>query len=193
MIPMSRPGKLPDIFPLVRCHTAPVLDTAWSPFDDSLVASAGEDGRVAVTRVDESMFEAAFSGDPNVQDIECLSGKKMGHGRKAGNLLWHPTAEGVLASASYEVKLWDINTQECKIELQTQPDMVGSMSFSYNGDSLATTCKDKKLRIYDTRTNGAAHTTVESHGGVKGAPLCLLRTIITDLVDRLQSVLDGRH
>lgn len=198
VIPLAHTGKLPDIFPLVRCHTAPVLDTAWSPFDDSLIASAGEDGRVALARIDETVLEAAFSGDAEVADIEPLSGNKMGHGRKAGNLLWHPTAEGVLASASYEVKLWDVNTQECKVEMQSQPDMVGSMSFSYIGDTLATTCRDKKLRLYDTRSGGAPHTVAESHGGVKGTIGLLysrFKVVVLTCIPifyRISCLLDGR-
>lgn len=43
--PAGFPTKLPDIVPLARGHTAPVLDTAWNPFDDNIVASAGEDGK----------------------------------------------------------------------------------------------------------------------------------------------------
>jgi len=30
---------------LARGHTGPVLDTAWSPFDDNLVVSGSEDGK----------------------------------------------------------------------------------------------------------------------------------------------------
>jgi coronin-1B/1C/6 len=57
--PLSHTGKLPDvrfqtfsvdtlqscaqIYPLARAHTAPVLDTAWNPFHEDIVASAGED------------------------------------------------------------------------------------------------------------------------------------------------------
>jgi coronin-1B/1C/6 len=37
--------KLPDQLPLARAHTAPVLDTAWSPFNDNVVVSGGEDGK----------------------------------------------------------------------------------------------------------------------------------------------------
>lgn len=43
--PAGFPTKLPDIVPLARGHTAPVLDIAWNPFDDNIVASAGEDGK----------------------------------------------------------------------------------------------------------------------------------------------------
>lgn len=43
--PSGFPTKLPDILPLARGHTGPVLDTAWSPFDDNLVVSGSEDGK----------------------------------------------------------------------------------------------------------------------------------------------------
>ena len=43
--PAGFPTRLPDLLPLARGHTAPVLDTAWSPFDDNLVVSAGDDGK----------------------------------------------------------------------------------------------------------------------------------------------------
>lgn len=64
--PHNLPYKLPDIIPLARgcvlilsinansfvsSHTAPVLDTAWSPFNDSVVVSGGEDGNVLVWKV----------------------------------------------------------------------------------------------------------------------------------------------
>lgn len=43
--PAGFPSKLPDILPLCRGHTGPVLDTKWNPFNDNVVASAGEDGK----------------------------------------------------------------------------------------------------------------------------------------------------
>jgi coronin-1B/1C/6 len=172
VIPLERTGKLPDLFPLVRAHTAPVLDTAWSPFDDDLVASGGEDGRVAITRVDDSVFDMAYAseghGHHEIRDLEPISGNKMGHGRKAGQVLFHPTAKNVLASASYEVKLWDVESMQCRAEMDKQPDMVQNMDFDYTGSNLATTCKDKKLRLFDTRNGGAPHTVADSHSGVKG-------------------------
>lgn len=146
-----------------------MLDTAWSPFDDALVASSGEDGRVAITRVDDTVFDMAYASEGhNIRDLEPISGNKMGHGRKAGQVLFHPTANNVLGSASYEVKLWDVETMQCRAEMEKQPDIVQNMDFDWTGSNLATTCKDKKLRLFDTRKGGAPHTMADSHSGVKG-------------------------
>jgi coronin-1B/1C/6 len=53
LIPVARTGKLPDIYPLCRGHSASVLDTAFSPFDDAFVASASDDGTVGLWRANE--------------------------------------------------------------------------------------------------------------------------------------------
>ncbi|KAK6993255.1 hypothetical protein R3P38DRAFT_3426190 [Favolaschia claudopus] len=49
--------KLPDSLPLARSHTAPVLDTDWSPHNDRVVASGGEDGKVMIWKVDPNTFD----------------------------------------------------------------------------------------------------------------------------------------
>ena len=63
VIPVNERGKLPERLPLFRGHTAAVLDTDWykmtdnvfwrkivnlprNPFDDSLLASGSDDGKV---------------------------------------------------------------------------------------------------------------------------------------------------
>ena len=46
VIPLGERGKLPDLIPLFKGHSAPVLDTDFNPFNDSVLASASEDGKV---------------------------------------------------------------------------------------------------------------------------------------------------
>lgn len=46
IIPLSERGKLPDLIPLFKGHSAPVLDTDFNPFNDSVIASGSEDGKV---------------------------------------------------------------------------------------------------------------------------------------------------
>jgi len=168
VVPLSHTGKLPDLYPLCRAHTAPVLDTSFSPFSENLIASSGEDGKVVLTNVDEDRLTTALRIEkPEVNDLEPVQ-RLSGHVRKAGHVKWHPVAENVLASASLEVRIWDVEKATCAVELPQQPDMVGSMSFNWTGTLLATTCKDKKLRIYDLRS-GEVTSIVDSHTGIKGS------------------------
>ncbi|KAM0788443.1 hypothetical protein ACM66B_001577 [Microbotryomycetes sp. NB124-2] len=46
--------------------------------------------------------------------------------------------------------------------------MVQSMSWDYCGTTLATTCKDKKPRLFDPRAGADAVSVADSHAGVKG-------------------------
>lgn len=138
VVPLSHTGKLPDLYPLCRAHTAPVLDTSFSPFSENLIASSGEDGKVVLTNVDEDRLSAALRIEkPEVNDLEPVQ-RLSGHVRKAGHVKWHPVAENVLASASLEVRIWDVEKATCAVELPQQPDMVGSMSFNWTGTLLAT-------------------------------------------------------
>jgi WD40 repeat protein len=50
VIPLDERGKLPDLIPLFKGHSAPVLDTDFNPFNDSLLASASEDGKVYLSQ-----------------------------------------------------------------------------------------------------------------------------------------------
>lgn len=73
IIPTARVGKLPDIYPLCRGHTATVLDTAFSSFDDSIVVSGGDDGALGVWKVDDSIFDAL---DMSAKELESNGGVK---------------------------------------------------------------------------------------------------------------------
>lgn len=169
--PHNTPYKLPDIIPLARGHTAPVLDTAWSPFNDSVVASAGEDGKILVWKVEESAFDDWGGEKWEPLDFDPVA-RISGSGRKVGQLLFHPTASHVLASASgdYLVKLWDLaNTDDPRVTLTGHTDMIQSFTFNPSGTLLATTCRDRKVRLFDPRKGGDPVRVAEGHSGIKGA------------------------
>jgi hypothetical protein len=48
VVPLAERGKLPDLIPLFKGHSAPVLDTDFNPFNDSVLASASEDSKVCM-------------------------------------------------------------------------------------------------------------------------------------------------
>lgn len=86
-----------------------------------------------------------------IKDVEPIA-KLLGHSRKVGHVLFNPAAQNVLASSSgdYTVKIWDLDESVAKLTLK-HPDIVQSLSWSADGAYLTTTCRDKKLRVWDVR------------------------------------------
>ncbi|KAG0704548.1 hypothetical protein DFH29DRAFT_801556 [Suillus ampliporus] len=165
------PYKLPDVIPLARSHTAPVLDTDWSPHNDSIVASGGEDGKVMIWKVESAAFEDWGQDHWVPEDFDPVA-RIDASPRKIGQVLFHPTASNVLASASGEhtVKLWDLaDTDRPRAVLTGHNDTIQSLAFNPTGTLMATTCRDRKLRLFDPRAGGEAVRVTEAHGGIKGA------------------------
>jgi hypothetical protein len=165
------PYKLPDIIPLARSHTAPVLDTDWSPHADNVVASGGEDGKVLVWQVDGSSFDGWNAEGWVPVDFSPVL-RIDASPRKVGQVLWHPAAQHVLASAvgDHTVKLWDLGAPESpRAVLAGHADTIQSIAFSPTGQLLATTSRDRKIRLFDPRAGGDAVRVGEGHAGVKGA------------------------
>ena len=95
-----------------------------------------------------------------------------GSARKIGQVLFHPTASLVLASASgdHTVKLWDLsNTDSPKAVLGGHADAIQSLAFNPTGTLLATTSRDRKLRLFDPRAGGEAVRITDGHEGIKSA------------------------
>ena len=79
----------------------------------------------------------------------------MRHQRKVGCVAWHPTASDVLVSAGADalVIVWNIESGDVLFEIDDlHTDLIYSISWNYNGSLFATTCKDKKLRVIDPRS-----------------------------------------
>ncbi|KAF2629405.1 coronin-6 [Macroventuria anomochaeta] len=166
VIPIEERGRAPELMPLFRGHTAAVLDTDWSPFNDRLISSASDDGKVFIWQVPENFTLQSDGEEPaDVSPVARLSG----HMRKVGHVLFNPAAESVLASSSgdYTVKLWDVEAGQAKLTLKHN-DIVQSLSWSADGSQLVTTCRDKKLRVWDVRQEKPAQE-VSGHPGAKNS------------------------
>lgn len=161
VIPIDVTGKLPDNLPCFNGHSGTVLDTDFNPFNDNIIASASEDSKVMIWKIPEGGLKDSIN-----TPLISLNG----HGRKVGHVQFHPTADNVLASASADltVRLWDISNGEEKQQLGGHGELVQSINWSYNGNSLITSCRDKLLRVYDVRSGKIAMET-NGHQGVKGS------------------------
>ncbi|KAH7115031.1 actin-binding protein-like protein [Dendryphion nanum] len=166
VIPINEKGRLPEQIPLFRGHTAAVLDTDWSPFNDSLISSASDDGKVFIWKVPEGFSLYSDAEEPaDVAPVARLSG----HMRKVGHVLFNSAAENILASSSgdYTVKLWDVEAGAAKLTLKHN-DIVQSLSWNADGSLLVTTSRDKKLRIWDARQEKPAYE-LPGHPGAKNS------------------------
>ncbi|KAH6998638.1 coronin-6 [Ilyonectria sp. MPI-CAGE-AT-0026] len=166
VIPLEERGKVPDQIPLFRGHTAAVLDTDWNPFNDHIIASASEDGKVFIWEVPQGF--TLHTDAEEIIDVAPIS-KLTGHTRKVGQVLFNPAAENILASASgdFSVKIWDIGTGQSPLALK-HSDIVQSLSWNASGDMLVTTSRDKKVRVWDVRQEKAVHESA-GHGGAKNS------------------------
>jgi coronin-1B/1C/6 len=126
---------------------------------------------VCIWKVDSGAFEN-WGGEGWVpQDFEPVA-RIDASPRKIGQVLFHPTAAHVLASASGEhtVKLWDLGSPEqAATALGGHGDAIQSLAWNPTGTLLATTCRDRKLRVFDARAGPDAVRIVDGHGGIKGA------------------------
>ncbi|KAF3026824.1 Coronin-like protein crn1 [Neopestalotiopsis sp. 37M] len=163
VIPVNETGKLPDVMPLFRGHTSAVLDTDWNPFNDRIIASASDDGKVMIWEVPRDF--SLFTDAEEPADVHPVA-KLTGHSRKIGQVLFNPAAENILASASGDltIKLWDVGTGQAALSMK-HPDIVQSLSWNAAGNMMVTTSRDKKLRVWDVRQERPA----SEHQGHEGA------------------------
>jgi len=159
VLPLNKPGRLPAKLPTIQVHKAAVLDHQFHPFLNTLIATAGEDGYVKVTQ---------FPEEGLTENVDKAIVTLEGHSKKVVFVKFHPTANNVLASASHDflVKLWDIEAQAEALSVEDHSDVVQSIDFSADGSQIATTCKDKKIRIFDPR-DGKHVLSTEGFAGTK--------------------------
>lgn len=169
-------GKRTPNPPLVAGHKGAVLDIKFHPFNPYIVASSSEDCTVKIWQIPaeglkENMTEA----------VQVL----RGHKRKVGVVEFNPVANNVLASAAtdYLVQLWDIESGKTISTVEKHSNIIQSVSWNKNGSLLATSSKDKKLRLIDPRSNEVVREAEKAHQGVKG-----FRTTILTGRDKILTV-----
>ncbi|XP_019505974.1 PREDICTED: coronin-6 isoform X4 [Hipposideros armiger] len=161
VLPLAKTGRVDKNHPLVTGHTAPVLDIDWCPHNDNVIASASDDTTVMVWQIPD------YTPMRNITEpIITLEG----HSKRVGILSWHPTARNVLLSAGGDnvIIIWNVGTGEVLLSLDDMhPDIIHSVCWNRNGSLLATTCKDKTLRIVDPRKGQVVAERARPHEGAR--------------------------
>ncbi|XP_029432457.1 coronin-7-like isoform X1 [Rhinatrema bivittatum] len=152
----KRPGSQ------LSCHSDLVTDFDFSPFDDLLLATCSVDETVKLWRLSES-------GRPSPSAAVGTLGPE---GCQVETLLFHPTVGDVIATgAGRTAKVWDLAQQKSLAVLECHGDQIQSLTWKQDGTLLGTSCKDKKLRIFDPRAGPEASQSTQGHENNKDSRL----------------------
>eukprot|EP01133_Synstelium_polycarpum_P001085 gene1085-1232_t len=146
--------------PLFTGHKSAVLDIAFHPFNEQLVCSVSEDCNVMIWGIPQGGLTESIS-----EPLQLL----QGHKRKVGTCSFNPVADNVLVTSSgdYAVKTWDVEAGSQLTSLDAgHTDIILSVEWNSNGSQLVSTCKDKKARVFDPRSNSISAEVI-CHAGVK--------------------------
>lgn len=140
----------------ISCHSELVSDMDFSPFDENLLTTCSGDETVKLWRLCDPE-----SAQPSEAEVTL----HPGHG-KLELVLFHPTASGLLAVGTTNSPLvWDTSRQDAPLAvLEQHSDQLQSLSWKQDGSLLASSCKDKMLRVFDPR---AQLTPVQSTKGLQ--------------------------
>uniref|UniRef100_A0A3B4B1D0 Coronin n=1 Tax=Periophthalmus magnuspinnatus TaxID=409849 RepID=A0A3B4B1D0_9GOBI len=146
VIPLHRTGRIDSSHPTVCGHKGPVLDIAWCPHNDNIIASSSDDCSIKIWEIPENGLHSHLEEPLLELDY---------HSKKVGIISWHPVASNILLSAGCDnlIVIWNLDTQEAQIELDMHPDLIYNVCWNFNGSLICTACKDKTVRVIDPREN----------------------------------------
>lgn len=171
----DRPGRFEDgTSPILKGHSGSVLDMEWSPFDDSLLATASEDSKIKLWSIPDTWEPTDEEGrGKKGEDFSDSMVDLEGHAKKVTLIRFHPTASNTLlsSSADHTVKVWDVESGIPSVSYDKCGDLFQDIVWDVRGDTVACSNKDKKVRIVDPRTGNEASVIEKVHEGVKSCKL----------------------
>ncbi|EPY25557.1 coronin-1C [Strigomonas culicis] len=141
--------------PTVHGQGGSIIDVAFNPFHKEQLFTASEDG---------SIFGWQIPAEGLKENLTEPFVRLEGHLKKCGIIRFHPSANGVLASASLDkvVDLWDVEKATVATELTCHKDYVTGLDWNVDGSLLCSSTRDKKVNIIDPRKGGFV-STAEGH------------------------------
>lgn len=166
VLPIDDCGRKSKTMPLLHAHSDTITDIEFSPFHDGLLATASQDCLVKVWHIPEKGLEASLS------EPECTFSHKQ---RRVETVGFHSTADFLLHSTSGgNVNLWDISTQQEVFSNNEHPEVIQAIAWKEDGTVLATSCKDKMVRIVDPRSKTPITMSAVSHQSIKDSRIVWL-------------------
>nr|XP_019956886.1 PREDICTED: coronin-2A isoform X1 [Paralichthys olivaceus] len=183
VLPIHHTGKVDPHQARVSGHRGNVLDIKWNPFHDYCIASASEDSTVKVWEIPAHGL---------MKNITVPWKELQGHSRRVSLIEWHPTANNILFSTGYDYKImiWNLDYPEQVIKnpmrtISHHTDVILSMSFNTDCSLLATSCKDRKVRLMEPRSgNLLREANCKTHRASKVLILGNLKMLLTSGVSR---------
>ncbi|XP_044017641.1 coronin-7 isoform X3 [Aphidius gifuensis] len=159
VLPLEDCGRKSKTMPLLHAHTDTVTDMSFSPFHDGLLATGSQDCLVKLWHIPDTGLEESICNP------ECTFSHRQ---RRVEVVQWHPTADNLLTTVSYtNLSLWDVVSQNELFSNNEHNDVIQSLSWKYDGTLIATSSKDKQLRIIDPRINKPIVNHCSSHQSIK--------------------------
>ncbi|CAO3573663.1 unnamed protein product [Mortierella alpina] len=163
ILPVSTVGRVGDQVQALNAHSTGVSDWEFSPFDPQRLISGSDTGEVKVWTV---------SAENEQITTQLVFTWSTGTGKPVEAIHHHPTARGIIATASHNVvQIWDISSGDKGSTPSTptytlhHPNVVSSISWKADGTRLATTCRDAQLRVFDVRQQELPLQTGQGHSG----------------------------
>lgn len=171
VIPLNHTGRIDFQRSKVIGHAGQIFDLKWNPFNDFQIASASDDCTIKLWDIPEGGLQA---------NLAEFSNELLGHRRKITQIEWHPSTENVLFSAGFDnlVIVWDVscaplNGNSILKIIDCHVDQIYSLAINREGSLIATTSKDKMLRVIEPR-RGIVVAQGMAHNGTKQSRVVFL-------------------
>ncbi|KAF9805154.1 hypothetical protein SFRURICE_013347 [Spodoptera frugiperda] len=166
VLPLDDCGRKSKTMPLLHAHSDTITDMEFSPFHDGLLLTGSQDSLVKIWHIPPEGLKESLSTP------ECTLPQKQ---RRVENVGFHPVADGLIHVASgHELALWDLTKQKEAFVNRDHGEVIQSTSWKKDGKLLATSCKDKKVRIIDPRAATAVVDVANSHQNIKDSRIVWL-------------------
>jgi len=144
----------------IHAHSSQIYDLQFSPFDDNLLATGADDGRLRLWNLPQ---------DGLTSDLSSPSLDLQEHRKRVAALRFHPTANNILLSGGNDSQaiIWDLENSKSVLTSNLDGYIQG-LSWNYDGSLFAATTAEKTVSVWDPRSSqDSAVQTGKGHPGVK--------------------------